>query len=300
MAESDHRIAVVIMTYNRRKELMRTLRKLNEIAEHPKIVVVDNGSSDQTAEAVGKEFPNVEVLALKKNLGAVARTAGALRVSQPYIAFCDDDSWWRSGDLARAADLFDKHPRLAVINGQILVGPNEEVDPLCDELVNSPLPSDGNLPGPRIMGFLAGMAIIRRSAYLDVGGFNRRIFLCGEEEWLAADLAAHGWQLCYVPELIVHHHPSTSRNRHNRRAEGIRNTLWFTWLRRPPHRAMSRTLRLLTSLPRDWTSLHGLMAALLGLPRMLTDYRMLPADVEQDFCLLDAPQLTSKARRYIS
>jgi GT2 family glycosyltransferase len=222
------------------------------------------------------------------------------RISEPYIAFCDDDSWWRPGDLRRAADLFDQHPRLAVINGRILVGPEEVEDPLCRELATSPLPTSPELPGPRILGFLAGMSVVRRSAYVEVGGFNPRIFLCGEEEWLAADLAAYGWQLCYVPELVVHHHPSSQRNGHGRRAEGIRNTLWFTWLRRSPTSAVRRTFGTLRSLPRDWISLRGLTAAVAGLPWMLRDYRTLPPEVEREFCLLDHPQLTSRARRYVS
>jgi GT2 family glycosyltransferase len=288
-----------MITYNRREEVLRTLEHLTALPEKPRIVVVDNGSTDGTAAAIGRSFEEVEVVPAGRNLGAAGRTLGAQLVSEPYIAFCDDDSWWRPGDLARAADLFDRHPRLAVINGHILVGPEEREDPLCRELADSPLPADPDLPGPCIMGFLAGMSVIRRAAYLEVGGFNPRIFLCGEEEWLAADLASSGWKMCYVRDLVVHHHPSPQRDGHGRRAEGIRNTLWFTWLRRPLVSAVKRTVRLLRTLPRDKVSLRGL-AAVTGLPRMLSDYRVVPPEVERCFRLLDEPQLNSRARRYVS
>ncbi len=300
MTERDPRIAVVMITFNRRERVLQTLMHLTAMPEQPRIVVVDNASRDGTVGAIRERFPEIEVMPLEANIGAAGRTVGVERVSEPYIAFCDDDSWWRPGDLSRAADLFDQHPRLAVINGRILVGASEQEDPLCEELISSPLPAPTDLPGPRIMGFLAGMSVVRRAAYLDAGGFNPRIFLCGEEEWLAADLAERGWLLCYVPDLIVHHDASPIRDAHGRRAEGIRNTLWFTWLRRPPLRAFRRTLRMMRSLPRDWISVKGVTAAVVGLPRMFQDYRVLPPHVERDFRLLDDPQLSSKARRYVS
>jgi GT2 family glycosyltransferase len=299
VAGRDPRLAVVTITHNRREELLRTLSRLTTLPERPQIVVVVNGSTDGTASAVARSFPEVELLELGANLGPAGRTLGVERVSGPYIAFCDDDSWWRPGALRRAADLFDRHPRLAVINGHILVGPEEREDPLCRELAASPLPAEPGLPGPRILGFMAGMSVVRRAAYVDVVGFNPRIY-CGEEEWLAADLAARGWQLCYVPDLVVHHHPSPRRDGHGRRAEGICNTLWFTWLRRPPASALRRSLRMIGSLPRDRVSLRGLLGAVVGLPRMLRDYRVVPPEVERDFRLLDGPQMNSRARRYVS
>jgi GT2 family glycosyltransferase len=289
-----------MITYNRREEMLRTLGHLTALPERPHVVVVDNGSTDGTADAVAGRFPQAEVVAAGRNLGAAGRTLGVGRVRAAYVAFCDDDSWWRPGDLRRAADLFDRHPRLAVINGHVLVGPEEREDPLCEELRNSPLPDEPDLPGRPILGFLAGMAVVRRAAYLEVGGFNPRIFLCGEEEWLAADLAARSWGLCYVPDLVVHHHPSPRRDAHGRRWEGIRNTLWFAWLRRPLGSALRRTLWMVRSVPRDRVSLRGFAAAVAGLPRMLGDRRVVPPRVERRFRLLDVPQMTSRARRYVS
>ena len=79
----------------------------------------------------------------------------------------------------------------------------------------------------------AGASMVRRSAFLTGGGFEARFFLGGEEELLAADLAARGHWLCYVPDLVVHHHPSPLRDGQGRRLTAARNALWFTWLRRP-------------------------------------------------------------------
>ncbi len=63
---------------------------------------------------------------------------------------------------------------------------------------HSPLPVEPDLPGPPVLGFLACAAIVRRKAYLEVGGFDPRMMIGGEEELLAADLASAGWGLAYV------------------------------------------------------------------------------------------------------
>ena len=95
---------------------------------------------------------------------------------------------------------------------------------------DSPLPRQPGMPGSSLLGFLAGASVVRRDVFLEAGGFEPRFFIGGEEELLAADLAARGHWLCYVPELVVHHHPSPVRDGQGRRLTTARNALWFTWL----------------------------------------------------------------------
>jgi len=66
----NSRIGVVVITHQRRAEAMRAVARLAALAEGPPVVLVDNGSSDGTADAVRREFPQVKVLALARNLGA--------------------------------------------------------------------------------------------------------------------------------------------------------------------------------------------------------------------------------------
>ena len=63
----------------------------------------------------------------------------------------------------------------------------------------APLGRDPDLPGPSILGFLACAVVVRRSAFLDVGGFDDVVFFGGEEERVALDLAAAGWGLATCP-----------------------------------------------------------------------------------------------------
>jgi GT2 family glycosyltransferase len=296
----DDRVSVVMITRNRVGETHRTLSVLEELPEHPRVIVVDNGSDDGTVRMVRQRHPEVYLIELDENLGSAGRTPGVRAASTPYIAFSDDDSWWAPGALKTAADILDDNPTLALINGRILVGPDETEDPICAEMADSPLPRPPDVPGAPLLGFLAGMSVIRRDAYLSVGGFDRHVLIGGEEEWLAADLAAAGWHLSYIPEVVAHHHPSPSRDAHGRRRIGLRNTLWFNWARRSWPAAMRRTWTVLDGAPKDTVTAGAVLDALRGLPWVLRERRVLPPHVESGFRALEQPQAESTARRYVS
>jgi GT2 family glycosyltransferase len=296
----DPRVAVVVITHQRREELLRTLGRLRELPEQPHVVVVDNGSTDGTADAVRDRFPEVELVASPENLGAVGRNVGVARLDTPYVAFCDDDTWWEPGSLRAAADVLDAHPRLAVVTARILVEPAGTEDPIVPELRDSPVRGADWLPGPALGSFLAGASVLRVDAFTEVGGFSERLWLGGEEELMAGDLAAAGWELCYLPQLTVHHHASTVREHHRRRRDGIRNTLWTTWLRRPLRPALRRTVHLLRTVPRDRVTADALWQAAKGLPWLLRERRVLPPHAEARFAALEDAQRRSTARRYVS
>ncbi|HEU4702255.1 MAG TPA: glycosyltransferase family 2 protein, partial [Conexibacter sp.] len=181
------RIAVAIATRNRRAPLLVTLAQLRALPERPPLMVVDNASTDGTAAAVRERFPDATVLALPENRGAAARNAAAQALATPYVAFADDDSWWEPGALTRAVELLDAHPRLGLLAARVLVGAERRLDPTCAEMARSPLSdaAGASAPGVPVLGFVACGAVVRRSAYLHVGGFDAHYGIGGEERLLA-------------------------------------------------------------------------------------------------------------------
>ncbi|HZA83083.1 MAG TPA: glycosyltransferase [Actinomycetes bacterium] len=280
MPASPNRVAVVIATRNRGTELVGTLTRLLTLDEQPPIVVVDNASTDGTADLVRTHYPGVRVVGLRRNRGAAARTVGARLVDSPYVAFSDDDSWWAPGALSRAGDLLDRHPRLAVLAARVLVGPEQRLDPVCQEMAHSPLPPADDLPGPSVLGFIACGAVVRRTAFLEVGGFDVRLGVGGEEELLSVDLAVRGWGLAYVDEVVAYHHPSPSRDPSGRRRVQVRNALWSAWLRRPLGGAARQTAHLAALALHQPGASSGLLLALLGLPWVLRERRAVPRELE--------------------
>ncbi|WP_175407401.1 glycosyltransferase family 2 protein [Streptomyces sp. TRM64462] len=295
------RTTVVVITHNRREELLRTLRLLGELPERPPVVVVDNASADGTAEAVAREHPDVTLLTPGRNLGAVGRNLAVRRIRTPYVAFCDDDSWWEPGSLRRAADLLDRFRDrpLAGVTARIVVEPGGREDPIVAELRDSPVRGPDWLPGPALGSFLAAATVLRTDAFLAAGGFSERLWLGGEEELLATDLAVRGWWFAYAAGLTAHHAPSVLRDPTLRRIHGVRNTLWFCWLRRPAGAALRRTLHLARTVPRDRASLRAFGEALAGLPWVVRERRVVPPEVEARLKALSRVQRTSTARRYV-
>src|SRR4051812_21084565 len=90
----DPRVGVVVITYQRREEALRCVERLRALPEQPPVVLIDNGSTDGTAAAVRARYSEVDVVAAGENLGAVGRNVGVGRLATPYVAFCDDDTWW--------------------------------------------------------------------------------------------------------------------------------------------------------------------------------------------------------------
>jgi len=251
----DGRVSVVVVTFNRRAELLCTLDHLAHLPERPQVVVVDNGSTDGSAAAVVEGFPAVALVAAPTGGAPSARNLGVAVAATPYVAFADDDPWWAAGSLGCAADLFDRHPRLGLLAATIEVGPERRIDPVCTAMVGSPIAMAADLPGVPAMGFVACAAIVRREAFEAVGGFHSLSRFGGEETLLAIDLAAAGWGLAYVDHLVAQHHPSVIRNAGSRRASELWNRLLRAWLRFPAVPALKVTQRALAeaAATRCWT-----------------------------------------------
>jgi GT2 family glycosyltransferase len=283
-------VGVVVITRNRWPSLARTLDRLAELPERPPVVVVDNGSTDGTPHAVRARHPAVRVLTPGCNLGAVGRTYGAAALQTPYIAFSDDDSWWEPGALARAEELFDAHPRLGLAAAATLIGPSGTPDPLNATLAASPLGREPDLPGPSVLGFLACAAVLRREAFLKVGGFHPVLHFGAEEALLAMDLAAAGWGVAYCPELIAHHQPDAEEGvpRPGRTARVRRNAVLAAWMRRPYRHALTHTVRLALDSLDDPDARLALTETARRLPAALARRRRLPSRVERRLQVLEA------------
>lgn len=276
---------MVIATRDRADDLARTLTRLERL-DVP-VIVVDNGSSDDTVARVRREFDQVEVLALGRNEGALARNHGVRHATTPCVAFSDDDSWWAPDALPRAEELFARHPRLGLIAARTIVEPDGRLDPVCADMARSALGRDDDLPGPSVLGFVCCGAVVRRSAFLRVGGFHPVLFWPGEERLFSWDLAASGWACCYVDDVVAHHRPSSFRppSAWRRRVE-LRNDLLTTWLRRPAGVVLGQTFALARRAMEDRDAGAALAAAVRKLPAVLRHRHRLPAEVERRVALI--------------
>jgi len=241
------RVTTVVVTRNRRDRLLASLTPKRGRADGP-VVVVDNGSHDGTVAAVRREHPEIGVISLSSNYGALARNVGVWAAETPYVAFADDDSWWATGALDQAADELDRHPDWGLVAGRVVVGDEERPEPLSVAMGRSRLPAvDGR--GARLAaGFVCRGAVVRVTALREAGGFDPIVFLAGEEERVTLDLLAAGWRVVHLPWVVAHHDPDTDP-RAGRTALMLRNAFLTAVMRRRWRVVVRRGLEALVVAP---------------------------------------------------
>jgi GT2 family glycosyltransferase len=273
-------VTTVVISRDRRDSLLDTIGR-----HRGPVVLVDNASTDGTADAVRAAFPEVQVVCLPANRGAVARNVGVQLAETDYVAFADDDSWWAAGSLETAAAVFDAHPDLGLIAARVLVGEQQRLDPVSDEMSRSPLAHRGDFPGVAVLGFLACGSVVRRSAFLQTGGFDDVVFFPGEEERVALDLWSAGWGLTYLDTVIACHCPAErSAGDAQRRRLIARNIVLTAVMRRPWRSVIRRAVRQGLS-SRD--GLHGVVQAVPRLPAALAVRAPVQRDLEEQLRLLE-------------
>ena len=280
---TDSLLTVVVVSRNRREDLMRSLPR----HEAP-VILVDNGSTDGTVAAVRAAFPHVEVIELTRNLAAVARNLGVLAARTPYVAFADDDSWWAPGALERAAAVLAGHPRVGLLAGRQLVGEAGVLDPMSAAMARAPLGRHPDGAGPDVLGFAACAAVVRRSAFLEVGGFDDVVRFPGEEERVALDLADRGWLMSYVDDVVSHHHPSPRRDQAAERQRAVARGALLTAVMRRPMRVVLR--RALAEWRSGGARRDGVLAAGRRLPAALRRRHPVSPHVEDRLRLLAAAE----------
>lgn len=291
MTASTQRTSFVIATRNRAPELDAVLERLLDTTRCP-IVVVDNASEDHSVAAAQRRAATsagrITVVEADENLGAVGRNVGVAAARTPYVAFCDDDSWWEPQSIPRAEKVFDEYPTVGLLAGKTLVCPDYREDPVVADLAASPLGHRAGLPGPSILGFLACSAFVRKSAFEGAGGFSPLLHFRGEEQLLALDMAMSGWDLCFCADLVAVHNPSTVRAASSAsQARSRRNSMLTAWLRRPLPACLALTTVMLRAAVRDREHARALGEALRMAPTVLRQRTRLPTGLEADAAILE-------------
>jgi GT2 family glycosyltransferase len=210
--------AIYIPNFNGERWLPRTLQSLRAQTRRPDVVVVDNGSSDDSAAAARADFPEVTVMELGENVGfgpALNRAVAAHPAEEIVLLNSDVECEPRffeeltaalgdDVDMVAGVLLQEREPRLidsaGVVADRTLMG--------FDYLHGQPVAAVAEAPAP--LGPTGGAALYRRAAFEAVGGFDERIFLYYEDLDLALRIAARGGRCRLAPQARALHAYSQS------------------------------------------------------------------------------------------
>ncbi|HJV94371.1 MAG TPA: glycosyltransferase [Azonexus sp.] len=203
----DVEVDVIILSWNRPEDTIAAIASAAEQeGVHQRILIVDQGSEADNLsrlEAYLADVPNATLQKLGRNSGvAGGRNLASAMGSAPYIVALDSDAVFADRHaLATAVAHLDAHPELCAIGFRIdnyFTGENDatswDYPPECRP--------DTGFPATRFIG--AGHAL-RRQVFEAVGGYDDRLFFCGEELDLSYRMLNAGYRIAYVPAVGIRH-----------------------------------------------------------------------------------------------
>ena len=216
------RLAIVILTWNGREDTLACLASL-ETAGYPRpedaVVVVDNGSSDGTLNAVAERFPWTERIQNPSNFGfAAGNNAGfrwALAHGYAYAMLLNNDTEVPPGAVDTLVAYIEKHPEVGAAQALLLRhGDRNLIDSSGVELFSLPGARDRQIERPvdeapreteRVFGACAAAAVYRCSVLEKVGLLDEAFFVLLEDVDLSFRVRLGGSDVVLVPAARVYH-----------------------------------------------------------------------------------------------
>ncbi len=210
---------VVIPTLDGRERLLRTLASLERQTVRAEVVVVDNASTDGTAEAVTERFPDVRVLQNERNLGfGAAINAAALELEGDVLVLVNNDVVcepefvaWITEPLAEDGVGMAAGVLLQATASELIDSAGIELDTTLgswDYLWNEHVAALEGASDP--VGPCGGASAYRLEAFKQLGGFDETLFAYWEDVDLALRFREAGWSCVLAPGArALHEHGQT-------------------------------------------------------------------------------------------
>lgn len=222
VTEAGQGVSIVILTLNSVGNIEPCLESLGVGTLVPnEIIVVDNGSTDQTRAVLARQFPAVRVIENTHNRGvAPARNQGLAVARGAYLLVLDDDTVVHPDALARLVSVLDTNPTVAVCGPQLLNSarqPMERDQSFPTLWYKARRWQDANLRNGRSSGngtagrlqevdyVIGACHIIRRAALDEVGLYDEHIFYGPEDIDFCLRLHQAGWRVVCEPAARVIH-----------------------------------------------------------------------------------------------
>jgi len=228
--------SVVIVSWNTKQHLLNCISSLANQSGIKEVIVVDNGSTDGSPEAVEKQFPQVKLIRNKENLGfAKANNIGMRASTGRYLCLINSDVIVQNGCIEKLAEFMDANPSVG-ISGPKILNPDGSLrvscrhfpsiwNNLCQVLgFNKLFPKSVFFSEPfmkywahdemRKVDALSGCFwMVRRKALDEVGLLDEDFFFYGEDVDWCRRFHKAGWDVVFYPQAeIIHFGGASSKN----------------------------------------------------------------------------------------
>jgi len=279
-------VSVIIVTRNTCaltstavKSVVESQDKLNK-----EVVVVDNGSTDDTQSVLRREWPAITIIRSETNLGfARANNLGASKATGEFLLLLNSDARLKPETLKRAHDWMREHPTCGIAGAQLLNPDSSRQNSIANfpslatELLNKSLLRrifPNRFPGKErgftepveVESVIGAFMLVRRKIWDEVGGLDERFFFFFEETDFCLQARQRGWKVFHLPQAEVWHEQGKSAGQ---MAAAARIEYWrsrYTYFRKN-HNAFTRGLLrvgLAVRLTGDWIASMVLVELKMG------------------------------------
>lgn len=205
------KVLVVIVAYNFERWLDRCLGSVRQSEARPDVVVIDNGSTDDTAHLIAARYPEVRLIEAGQNLGfGKANNIGMrIAVDEGYDAvyLLNQDAWLFPDTLGTLCGLILAHPQLGILSPVHLDSTGKHVDKGFAKYAQAASSSDNGSLQPVVeLPFVnAAHWLIPVKVLHEVGGFSPLFHMYGEDVDLTNRMKHFGYHIGYAPNVFAVH-----------------------------------------------------------------------------------------------
>ena len=231
MTSHEILISIVIVHYKVPDFLQRALRSLRQaqLYDQTEVIVVDNASRDESKRSITEEFPEVQWIGLKSNIGfGKACNVGAQCSHGTFILFINPDTLVSQNTLSECFNFFNRHDHVGIIGPKIL-NADGTLQVSCRRSFPTPSVAFYRLTGlsklfPKSRRFglynltfldpeqesevdavSGSFMFMRLSLFQDIGGFDETFFMYGEDLDLCWRVKEKGYAVWYDPNTQIIH-----------------------------------------------------------------------------------------------
>jgi GT2 family glycosyltransferase len=251
---------VVIPNWNGAKNLPDCLNSLLTQSLPTHIIVVDNGSTDASLDLLNSKYPEVEVLALKKNIGFAGGVNAGIKKGvaegAEYVALLNNDAVAHKDWVRHLVKFLDENREAGIVTSKIVDQHNKHIDSTGDiyTIWGLPFPRGRGEPisdrydnDTWVFGASGGASIYRVKMLDKIGLFDSYFFAYYEDVDISFRAQLAGWKVAYEPKAVVYHQIGATSSK-------IKGFATYQTLKNLPMVVRKNVpLRLLpTVLPRFW------------------------------------------------
>jgi GT2 family glycosyltransferase len=213
-------LSIVILNTNRRDDTLACLESLSKSTyTNLKIIVLDNSSTDGSAEAIRSTYPDVQIVSLTENLGYAGNNnvgiEKALEQGADWVLILNEDTILDQGCITELVDVGEIDPKIGIVGPMVYHYNEPGVIQSAGGMLGKYWQSQhlgqnendaGQFQSPHAVEWISGCAIlVRRAAIERAGMLDASFFIYWEETEWCIRIARSGWKIIHVPQAKIWH-----------------------------------------------------------------------------------------------